>query len=321
MKKTKCAVIGVGNMGKHHARNYSEIENCQLVAVSDNNSKNGSAIAQKYNCRYYQNYSEMLKNEDFEIVTVATPTNTHFRIAYDCIKAGKNVLIEKPICSSTLEAIKLIRLAQKSKVNFSVGHIERFNPAIIKLKKILEKGKLGKIKSIIFRRIGPPPVQKINTNVILDIGVHDIDLANFLLNESPKKMDIFGGKVLNSIYEDFADIYFFYSQASVHIQINWLTPIKIRELMINCTKGYAEIDLIKQRLIFYPLDDISDDKILSRTSAGIKERISVRKKEPLKEEIKSFVKSVRNRQKPIVTAEQGLNALKIALQLSKIIDK
>lgn len=317
MTKIKCVVIGVGNMGKHHARNYSEIKDCTLVAVSDINPEVGLLIAQKYNCKYYKSYRNMLKSEDFEIATIATPIKTHFEIALECIKANKNLLIEKPICLSEKEAIQLIHLAKEKGVKISVGYIERFNPAIIRLKKIIENGSLGEIKSMIFRRIGPPPIQNIETNVIMDIGVHDINLANFFLNKMPQKSEVFWGKTEKSVYENFADIYLSYKSASVHIQVNWITPVKIRELMVNFSKGYAEVDFIKQRLFLYPLGNIHDNNILYRSSAGIKKIISIKKREPLREELKSFVKSVKYDRKPVVTAEESLKTLKIALKLSK----
>lgn len=317
MKKIKCVVIGVGNMGKHHARNFSEINDCTLVAVSDTNQDVGLSIAQKYNCKYYKNYKEMLKKEEFEIASIATPISSHFEIARNCILAKKNLLIEKPICLSTKEAKLLIALANKKNIKLSVGYVERFNPAIVKLKKLIDKGSLGEIKSMIFRRIGPPPVQNIGTNIIMDIGVHDINLANFLLNEIPQKAKVFWGKTDKVIHENFADIYLVYKTASAHIQVNWITPVKIRELMINFSKGYAEVDFIRQRLFVYPLDEIYDNKIFFRFSVGVKKIISIKKSEPLKEELKSFIKSVKFNKKPLVSADESFETLKIALKLAK----
>ena len=322
----KCAVIGVGNMGRHHARNYFEIKGWQLVAIADQNSSLGKELAKKYHCRFYKDYREMLKREKFEAVSIATPTSTHYPVATDCIRAKKHVLIEKPIASSLNEAKNLIKKAQKNQVKLTVGHIERFNPAIKKLKLMIDQGKFGKIKSLIFQRVGLIPLQIKDANVIIDIGIHDIDLANFLLNAIPQKIIAFGGKVLTNHQEDHADILLKYSSGVAHIQINWITPTKIRRLMITGTKGYAEIDYIDQKLIFYrhhyaQTYDNYGDFVIKFGRESKKRNILIKKSEPLKEELKSFLKSIRSDKEPEVTGKEALLALKIALKISKIIKK
>lgn len=322
----KCAVIGVGNMGRHHARNYFELKNAQLVAVSDKNHRLGNRIAKTYGCKFYKDYQEMIKEENFGVVTVATPTPTHYSIAMDCIRAKKHILIEKPIASTLNEARKLIREAKNHQVKLAVGHIERFNPAIKRLKLMITKNKLGEVKSLVFQRVGLIPLQIKDTNVIVDIGIHDIDLANFLLNSIPKKIVGFGGRALIDYQEDYADILLDYGSAIVHIQTNWITPLKIRRLMIAGTKGYAEIDLINQSLDFYrhyytQKYNGFGDFVIKFGRESKRRRIPIKRKEPLKEELKSFLRSIKLNRQPEITGEDGLLALKIALKTSKIIKR
>lgn len=320
----KCAVIGVGSMGQHHARNYFEIKSAQLVAVSDKNPKVGKRVARTYNCKFYQDYRQMLKKEDFEAVSVATSTSTHYSIVLDCLKAKKHVLVEKPIASSISEARKLIDEAKKNHVILSVGHIERFNPAVQKLKSMIDKGMLGEIKSLVFQRVGLTPIRVKDVNVVEDIGIHDIDLANFFLNSLPNKISAFGGKALINQQEDYADILLNYPSAAVHIQTNWITPLKIRRLMIAGTKGYVELDLINQNLDFYRHHYTQKynnfgDFVIKFERKSQKRKIPVKKQEPLREELKSFLQSVKLRRHAKVSGEDGLSALKIALDISKMI--
>lgn len=322
----KCAVIGVGNMGQHHARNYFEIKSARLVAVSDKNSKIGKRVAKTYSCKFYKNYRKMIKEEDFETISLATPTGTHYSIAKECIKAKKHILIEKPIVPTLEEAKKLIKMAQDEKVKLTVGHIERFNPAVRKLKLMIASEKLGEIKSLIFQRVGLIPPQIKDANVVIDIGIHDIDIANFLLNSTPKKIVAFGGRALINYQEDHADILLVYNSTAVHIQTNWITPLKIRRLMIAGTKGYAELDYIDQTLDFYRHNythtyNNFGDFVIKFDRASKKKTILIKKSEPLKEELKSFLRAIRLNRQPEVTGKDGLLALKIALEISRQIKK
>lgn len=322
----KCAVIGIGNIGRHHARNYFEIKKAQLVAVSDKNFEIGKKVARTYNCHFYGDYRRMIEKENFDVVSVATPTSTHYQIAMDCIRAKKHILIEKPIASSLDEAKRLIREAKKNKVKMTIGHIERYNPGLKELKLMIDEGRLGEVKSLIFQRVGLIPTQIKDASVVVDIGIHDIDLANFLLNSIPKKVVAFGGKALISHQVDYADVLLVYESAVVHLQTNWITPLKIRRLMIAGTGGYAEFDFINQSLDFYRHHYAQEfngfgDFVIKFGRKSKRKIIHVEKREPLKEELESFLRAVRLNRQPEVTGEDGFLALKIALEVSKIIKR
>ncbi|MBW2993530.1 Gfo/Idh/MocA family oxidoreductase, partial [Candidatus Woesearchaeota archaeon] len=155
------AIIGVGNMGKHHARTYSKIEKVRLVAVSDIDEIKGRSIAERYGCKFYKSYNEMLEKENIHLVSVVIPTKFHEKVALDVIEKGTNLIIEKPISDTIMGAERIIRKARENNVKLAIGHIERFNPAVQRLKEIINEGRLGEITSIIARRVGlfPPQIK------------------------------------------------------------------------------------------------------------------------------------------------------------------
>jgi UDP-N-acetylglucosamine 3-dehydrogenase len=323
MGKLNVAVIGLGNMGKNHARNYFEIEEATLVAVCDVNKTIGNALSEKFNCKYYEDYEEMFEKEKIDAVSIVVPTNMHEKVAIYAIERGKHVLVEKPIASTLDSAQKIIESAKQNKVKLMVGHIERFNPAIQKLKEMILKDKLGKITSIITKRVGVSPPQIKDANVIIDLGVHDIDIINYLIQKKVRSINAHAGKAIITDREDHAEIFIlFEGDTSGFIQINWITPIKIRTLSITGTKGYAELDYMTQELkvfesVYEKTFDDFKDLILKFGTPNVV-NLNIDKKEPLKEELKSFIDCILNDEKPATSGEEGLFALKIALKALEV---
>jgi len=202
--KTRVAVIGLGNMGKHHARNYSQMENVELVAVCDLNQELANNIAKKFSCKAYYDYKLMLDLEVIDAVSIVVPTAFHKKVAIDCINRNINILIEKPIAANLEDAEEIIQTAKGRNIILQVGHIERYNPAVQKLKYIIENGKLGEVTSIIARRVGAVPVQVRDANVIIDLAVHDIDIINYLFDSSPDSVVGNIGKAMIEEREDYA---------------------------------------------------------------------------------------------------------------------
>lgn len=314
------AVIGTGNMGKNHARIYSELKNANLVAVSDIN-KEEKKTAKKFGCKFYQDYRKMLAGEKIEAVSIVTPTMMHKKVALDCISQDKHVLIEKPIAESIESAKQIISAAKEKNIVLAVGHVERFNPAVKKLKEIIEKKKIGEITSIIARRVGIFPPQIKDANVVLDLAVHDIDIFNYLLERTPKEIYAKAGRALVNRREDHAIVILDYDGIPCLVQVNWITPVKIRNLAVTGTKGYAELNYITQELKIYKtvhekIHDSFGDFIIK---FGLPEESEVRvaKEEPLKLEIMQFLECIEKNKKPLVTGEDGLSALIIAIKAIK----
>lgn len=317
-------VIGVGNMGRHHARNYAEISSTNLVAVADSEPKIGGEIAKKYRCHYYQDYKELLAKEKLNLITIAVPTKLHKKIALDCITKGVHILIEKPIAATVAEAKEIVSQAKAKGIKFTVGHIERFNPAVIKLKEMIEAGKLGRVVSVSALRLGPMPNQIKDANVVIDIGVHDIDIMNWFYGRLPEKFSATGGNALNRIRQDHAEIFFDYGQGSGYLSANWITPVKVRRLTVSGEKAYVELNYITQELNFYKtnmrldVDDFGEFLIRFGQNAE-KKTIPVKNIEPVRAEILAFVNSISKNCRPVVTAREAIDALDIACRVDRMI--
>ncbi len=313
----KVGVIGIGNMGSNHARIYSEMSS--LAAISDVNEELGRKASEKFKCKFYKDYKEMLDKEELDAVSIVVPTSFHKKVALDVIDYGTPFLLEKPIADTLENAEEIINKAKEKNVRFMVGHIERFNPAVIKLKELLDNFELGEINSIICRRVGVIPPKVRDTNVIIDLAVHDIDIFNFLLNKKPTKLY---GSLGNSLIKngDYADLLLKYGNTNAFIQVNWLTPIKIRLLNITGSRGYAELNYITQELDLYrtnyakDYDDFGDFVI--KFGNPTKVNIEIKKEEPLKVELQTFLNCINENKEFPVKGQDAFDALKIALEFS-----
>src|SRR3989344_413560 len=297
----KAAIIGICNMGKNHVRVYSEISSITLVALSDLNETLGTQLAEKHHTKFYRDYEEMLEKEEIDLVSVCVPTSLHFKVASYCLKKKVHTLLEKPITSNINDAQKLINLAKRNKVKLLVGHIERYNPALRQVKEIVDSGILGRIIAITSRRVGGFPPQIKDVDVAVDLAIHDIDISNYLLGELPTNISV--NKQLNHTRRrpDSVEFFLKYKRASSYIQANWISPVKIRKLNITGSEGYLEMDYISQKIEIYKSnyskfkEESSNfsDYVLLFSEPDIT-NVSVKKKEPLKEEILFFIDCIKN---------------------------
>ncbi len=315
------AVLGVGNMGRHHARVYAAMPGVNLVAVADVSRTLGQRVAAKCGCKYYKDYKQLLDSENIHAVSIAVPTSLHKAVALECIRRKIPVLIEKPIADTVSSAQAIIKSSEKHGVPVCVGHIERFNPTILKLRKLIEQKKFGRIISISSKRVGLFPPQIKDTDVIIDLAVHDIDICAFLLGVQPTSVNARAGRALNSTRYDYADIILGYNGVDVVIQVNWITPVKVRELSLIGTKGYAELNYLTQTLKIYKSNyqkkfDSYGDYIV-KFGTPQTEELNLAGREPLQLEIENFISHVSKKNGHVVSAGEGLHALKIALKAAK----
>jgi len=319
----KVAVIGVGAMGANHARVYSELPEARLVAVADSNIPVAENIAHRWGCNAYSDFREMLINERPDAVSIAVPTGCHEEIAIAALESGVDVLVEKPITATPQEGMHVIECARKNKRRLMVGHIVRFNPAIQELKKKLDEGRLGRIFQINCRRIGPFPSRIQDVGVIVDLAPHDIDIMRYLTGLDPVRVFAEIEQRLHTDHEDLLlGLLRFPDNISGGLEINWLTPTKIREVTVLGERGMFKVDDLTQDLYFYENAQASGNTwpaltTLKGVGEGSMTRFSFPRYEPLKAELQAFLHSVENNEPSPVSGEDSLIALRVALALIK----
>jgi UDP-N-acetylglucosamine 3-dehydrogenase len=294
----RAGVIGTGAMGQHHVRIYDQMENVELVGISDISENRVNELSGQYGIKGYTDHRKLL-DEGLDVVSIVVPTTLHVSIGLDVINSGAHLLMEKPIADTLNNAIKLTNAADDMGVTLMVGHIERFNPAVIKLKEIINSGILGKIVSISTRRVGPYNPRIRDVGVILDIGVHDIDVISYLYGKDVNEVYAIAGADIHSL-EDHAVIVLRYDhEFSGIVQTNWLTPHKVRKLTAIGVKGVAYLDYIDQTV------EVHDGEWIRKAK--------VNKDEPLKVELNNFINTVSNGNKPSPSGKDGIHALKVAM--------
>jgi len=317
MNLIKAGVIGIGSMGKNHARVYSEMDSTELVSVSDPDKSLLAESKKKYGVSTYSDYREMLKREELDIVSVAVPTSLHLKVAGDALKKKINVLVEKPIAPDEETGRKLARIATKEKTKLMVGHIERFNPAVLELKKRIERKELGKIFEISIDRLGPFPPRIRDTGVVVDLAVHDFDIASFLCGSRPKSIFSFTEKKIHTQHEDLMiSVLELSGGIPATIRANWLTPRKKRTLSVLGQKGLFSLDFITQELWFFENAAVKESDSFSgfvqNVAVGKSSQITVKKSEPLLNELEAFAQCVIKNNPVPVSAEEGIMAVRIA---------
>jgi predicted dehydrogenase len=314
MGKIRVGVIGVGHLGQHHARNYYEIEECTLVGVADLNAKAASEIAKKFHTQAYSDHKKLIGQVD--AVSIVVPTVAHHAVAKDFIEAGVHVMIEKPITSTVAQARELIDLAKERKLIVQVGHIERFNVAVIKLQEVLTNPAF--IES---HRMGPYDPRVKDVGVILDLMIHDIDIVLQLVNSSIVSIDAVGVPIL-SPREDIANARIkFANGCTANLTVSRVTPNRMRKIRIFQPNTYVSVDYMKQSMEIYQKVGIDSPGKGEPEAQIVRKRLRLKKEEPLKRELLHFLSCVREGREPAVTAEHGQNALEIAIQVVELAQK
>lgn len=239
-------IIGLGMMGKFHVNTWATIPDVQIGGVCDPATALVESVSQSVGCPGYTSVSDMLSAGRFDAVSIAAPTSYHELIATQTLSAGIPTLVEKPIATDIAAADRLIALATEKSVPFMVGHIERFNPAVTALKQAIDAGQLGQIISISARRSGPMPTRMTDANVVIDLAVHDLDVACYLLGTMPDSCQIIRHNALISDRASAADLFITFPTATAYVHVDWITPVRRRTLVVTGTEASAELDYIAQ---------------------------------------------------------------------------
>lgn len=311
----RTAVIGVGVMGSNHARIYQSLPHVNLVAVVDSDLARAKVVAEKHGTPYYGSVRDLLSNHSIDAASVAVPTSLHATVAEELLSAGIHVLVEKPLAPTVTDCQRLCELSRRSAAIVMVGHIERFNPAVRKLRELIRAGKFGDITSIITRRVGLAPPRIHDADVVTDLAVHDIDIANFLIGKQP--VDVYANSGNGNLKDrvDFSEIFLNYGSCNAIISVNWLTPLKIRKMSVTGTQGYAELDFIRQELLLFEappsnsFDGFAD--FIVKYGHDDARRLPVDFAEPLAAELEHFIHCVERRAQPEVGCSEAIAVLSV----------
>lgn len=298
----RVGVIGCGAFGQHHVRNFSNMSGVELAGVADIDVSRLKLMEEQYSVPGYTDYKELLTC-DLDAVTIPVPTTLHKKIACDALDKGIHTMVEKPIASTVAEAETMIEKAQTAGVNLMVGHVTRFDPTIIKLKQLVDEGALGQVVSLSAKRVGPYHPRIRDVGIIIDLGVHDIDIISYLYGEHAHKVVAVAGRTIHT-FEDYASILLsFDSNKSGIIDTNWLSPHKVRKLTAVGTRSIVDVDYINGSLKNYDSEWVRDAKI--------------DEKEPLRAELEAFIQCIKDEKDVPITGEDGLYTLKVALSAIK----
>ena len=291
----RIAVIGIGGWGKNHVRVLNELD--ALAAVCDANSERMLLYSKKYRVPGYDSVDSMLKKEKLDVVTICTPASTHFTIASKVLGEGLDTFVEKPMTTTSSDGESLIEVAKKARKVLTVGFIERFNPPISELKKMIKGGRLGAPILLEFHRENRRG-DVLDVGIVKDASVHDIDTARWLFGEEPRLVFARVGNV-KSDNEDFAAIMLGFSeQRTAFITTNWVTPARVRTLEAVFENGVVSIDFVSQQTQVHEEDGTRIPKLVIQ--------------EPLMLELKEYLASIEEKRQPLIRGEDGLMVTRIA---------
>ncbi len=306
----KLGVVGVGSMGQNHARIYSEM-GC-LSGVYDVYSDMASKAAKKLNTTAFSKIEDLLHEVD--ALSICTPTEYHYGVALQAIEAGKSVLVEKPFTGDVLNAKSLCEEAEKNGVTLASGFVERFNPIVSVTKNELSSGKFGKLVTISSRRVSSFPARIRDVGVIMDLAIHDVDVIRHLVGSPVVSVYARGGMMLNPKYEDYASIMMEFENGTLGlVEVNWLTPMKVRKVSLTCSKGYAQMDYMDQSLDFSTaqLDGVDQSNMSQIPMELDTHHFVVKKTEPLRRELEAFVEAADSSSKAEVDGWDALENVKV----------
>ena len=297
MGQLNVAVIGCGVWGGNHARVYNTLPDVKLAAISDIDARRVQHASEMYGTSGFTDTLQVLQDPNIEAVSICTPTCTHEYIASKALDEGKHVLVEKPMTDTVAGAKDLIEQASDQGLNLMVGFVERFNPAVRETKRLIDDGEIGDVIMAYARRVSRRPKRVGDIGVVKDLGIHDIDVINYLMGAKPETVYAHCGSIKHK-FEDYANISLgFKGDRSANIETNWLTPKRVRSLTVTGSEGIIGVEYTSQEL------RIEKDDHIREPLNGYRE--------PLYQELQEFASSILEDREPEVTGLDGLNALMV----------
>lgn len=325
----RIAVVGAGVMGANHIRVLSELGgDVDLVGIADPDPVARAAVARRFATSAYEQPAALFDETAPDAVVVAVPTSLHHDIARDAIDRGISVLVEKPLAETLEQACELVAAAERAGVTLAVGHIERFNPAVRELERRLGDGELGRIFMLHSRRQSPFPGRIRDVGVIADLATHEVDMMRHLAGAEVAGIQSTISQVLHPSQEDivFGLLHFENGVLGV-LDVNWVTPTKVRDISVTGERGMFTVDYLRQELYFHanaavagPATDRS--KWTPGSYAGVHEgdmtRFHISRREPLREELLDFLDAVRTGRPPAVGGADGVRAIALTDQIRRV---
>jgi predicted dehydrogenase len=315
-RPVRVGLIGLGAMGRNHLRLLSARADAQLVAVGDVVRDAVDAASAASGAQGYAEPLALLAEADLDAVVIASPTTTHLTLALAAVERGIAVLVEKPLAATPAEADALVAAAARAGVPIQVGHVERFNPAVLELGRLLEAGWLSTVYAITSRRAGPFPDRIRDVGVTIDLATHDVDILSFVAGERPSRVS---AETAQRVHQDHEDLLFgllsFPSGTVGMLDVDWLTPAKRRTLTVVGEEGMFELDYLSQRLTFTRSTDTTNPRLIggyAPTFEGESVELPLESREPLAAELDAFLAVVRDGGRPVVDAEDGRWAVVVA---------
>ncbi len=314
MQKIRVGVVGVGHLGQHHARIYASLPQCDLVGVVDIDPKVAQKFARQYGSRGFSNYRELFGQVD--ALSIVVPTVYHYGIAAECLRAGVHLMVEKPITSTVDQAQELITLARQYNCILQVGHIERFNTAVMRLKQLVDRPMF-----IEGHRLGPYDPRVKDVGVVLDLMIHDLDIVLQLANSPVKSVEGTGVGVYG-LNEDIANARVHFENGCIaNLTASRVTPIRKRKIRIFQPNTYLSIDYIEQEVEIFQRVPIPNPEPGMPDISIVRKKEKIEKKEPLKLELVHFIECVQRGLEPMVRGEHARDALMLAVEISEQISR
>ncbi len=296
----KTAVIGAGRWGTNYLRTFAEIgiEVKWICARSEETLKKATDAA-KFKVKATTKYEDALKDEEVDAVAIVTPGSTHYKIAKDALKAGKHVIVEKPLALNSKEAQELVDVAIKGGRIFMVGHLHRFNPAIRRIRKDIEEGAFGKISYINSVGAGNGPVRSY-MSALWDFGPHDVTIASYLIGSYPTSVSANGASFLKKGVEDVVTMDMKFSGSAFAAAFgSWLYPLKRREVVVVGERMFATYDDYAKKLMYVD------------AKSGSSRNIKFGDEKPLTEQLRHFISCIEENKKPVTDGTEGVNVVKV----------
>jgi UDP-N-acetylglucosamine 3-dehydrogenase len=312
-------------MGAFHVRNYVQIECAHLAAIAEPDASARRRAIGDARIAEYSSWREMIEfgADDLDAVSIACPSEFHAEVALEALAAGLHVLVEKPIATTLPDALRMRGAAFEADRKLMVGHVERFNPAVAKLRELVADGRLGTVYRAHATRVGPLPTRIQDTGVAIDLATHDLDVMQHVLDLSIGEIYADGGRFLHSSQEDLLTCLVRFKAERGEtlglLDVNWLTPEKTREIVLIGENGLLRASYITQDVWFVesPSAPLQWDglSMLRGDGEGAAVRFSLAKAEPLQAELEAFCRCVLDDTPEPVSAHDGVKALAAALAM------